>query len=213
HDRAIIDPDKRREFTRSYVERYLRTLRFRDTVLQTRLEPERIEQKLFSVPDLQFGGGQRLSVRGTHGANQVSLDALGRQRVALLRDPQAGFFVKGRFRRQYLILPQSVAESWGERFVADLTRSVDELYPEGGGYKPELITYKDRGPRTYRDQGRAILDALGQRIFEPAYALVMLHSTSDRKIREHDALAAMVMRELRKRDVIAAVNHSDMGTE
>ena len=211
HDRAIIDPDKRREFTRAYVERYLRTLRFGNTALQTRLEPERIEQRLFTVPDLQFGGGQRLSMRGTRGANQVSLDALGKKRVALLRDPQAGFFVKERFRRQYLILPQSVAESWGERFVVDLTRSVDELYPDGGGYKPELITYKDRGPRTYRDQGRAILDAIRGRNLQSAFALVMLHHTSDRKLRDHDALAAMVVRELRRHDIYAAVNHSLMG--
>jgi hypothetical protein len=130
-----------------------------------------------------------------------------------LKDSRAGFFVKEPFRRQYLMLPQSIAESWGGQYVADLKRTVDQLYPEGGGYKPEIMTYKDRAPRTYRDQGKAICEAVGQRILEPAYALVMLHSTSDRKLREHDALAAMVVRELRKSDVIAAVNHSDMGDE
>jgi hypothetical protein len=213
HDKAIIPPEIRREVTRGYVERYLSKLQFKGKTLKLARNAERTERKQFAVPDLEFGGGRKLSVRGTLGATTTSLDDLGRRRIGLLRDSAAGFFVKETFRRQYLILPQSIAESWGSQFVADLKRAVDQLYPEGGGYKPELITYKDRGPRTYRDQGKAICETLGQRMFEPAYALVMLHSTSDRKVREHDALAAMVVRELRKRDVIAAVNHSDMGTE
>jgi hypothetical protein len=213
HDKAIIPPEIRREVTRGYVERYLSNLQFKGKMLKLARNAERTERKQFAVPDLEFGGGRKLSVRGTPGATTTSLDDLGRRRIGLLRDSGAGFFVKETFRRQYLILPQSIAESWGSQFVADFKRAVDQLYPEGGGYKPELITYKDRGPRTYRDQGKAICETLGQRMFEPAYALVMLHSTSDRKVREHDALAAMVVRELRKRDVIAAVNHSDMGME
>lgn len=213
HDKAIIPPEIRREVTRSYVERYLLNLQFKGKVLKLARSAERTERRQFAVPDLEFGSGYKLSVRGTPGASAASLDDLGRKRINLLRDRNAGFFVKERFRRQYLILPQSSAESWGAQYVADLKRAVDQLYPEGGGYKPEVITYKDRGPRTYRDQGKAICDTLGQRILEPAYGLVMLHSTSDRKICEHDALAAMVVRELRKVDVIAAVNHSDMGSE
>ncbi len=213
HDKAIIAPEIRRDVTRDYVERYLSNLQFKGKVLKLARNAERTERRQFAVPDLEFGCGQKLSVLGTPGATVASLDDLGRKRINLLRDRKAGFFVKERFRRQYLILPQSIAESWGTQYVADLRRAVDLLYPEGGGYKPEVITYKDRGPRTYRDQGKAICEALGQRILEPAYGLVMLHSTSDRKIREHDALAAMVVRELRKVDVIAAVNHSDMGSE
>lgn len=211
HERAIIPPPIRRGLTLGYVERYLTNLRFKVTTLRVSPDAERIEQKVFPVPDFEFGRGRKLSVRGTAGASQVSLDNLGRKRIDLLRDNQAGFFIKERFRRQYLILPQSVQESWGQRFTADLTRVVDEYYPEGGGYKPDIITYKDRGPRTYRDQGKAILEAIGNRILESAYALVMVHPTSDRKVREHDALAAMVVRELRERDIYAAVNHSEMG--
>jgi hypothetical protein len=213
HDKAIIPPEVRRDVTRGYVERYLSNLQFKGKILKLARNAERTERKQFAVPDLEFGRGRKLSVRGTPGASVASLDDLGRKRMNLLRDGKAGFFVKEPFRRQYLILPQSIAESWGGQYETDLKRTVDQLYPEGGGYKPEVITYKDRGPRTYRDQGKAICDALGERILESAYALVMLHSTSDRKLREHDALAAMVVRELRKRDVIAAVNHSDMGDE
>lgn len=211
HERAIIPPHIRRDLTARYVSQYLTKLRFKEMTLRVDAEPERIRQQVFPVPDLEFGNGCTLSVRGTEGANQVSLDNLGRRRIDLLRRQEAGFYVKEPFRKQYLILPQSVAESWGTQFVNDLTRVVDELYPEGGGYKPEIVTYRDRGPRTYRDQGKAVLEALERHILEPAYAMVMVHRTTDRQVREHDALAAMVIRGLRERDIFAAVNHSEMG--
>lgn len=211
YSRAIMPPHIRREQIRRYVTEYLGKLHFGNITLNVSDEPERIEQTMFAVPDIEFGNGRKLTVRGTPGASQASLDSLGRKRIDLLRDGNAGFYVKERFRRQYLIMPQSVAESWGEQFLSDLTRTVDELYPEGGGYKPELVTYKDRGPRTYREQGKAILEAVAGHFMEPAFALVMLHHTSDRKRREHDLLAAMVIRELRKKDIFAAVNHSEMG--
>lgn len=211
HQGAILPPHIRREQASRFVGEYLTDLRFNQIAVRVSCEPERIERKFFRVPDFEFGNGCKLSVRGTTGASQVSLDALGRKRIDLLRDAHAGFYVKERFRRQYLILPQSVWESWGERFVADLKQAVDNLFPEGGGYKPDIITYKDRGPRTYRDQGKAILEAVGDGFMESAYGVVMLHPTSDRKVREHDLLAAMVIRELRKNDIFAAVNHSEMG--
>ncbi len=211
HQGAILPPHIRREQASRFVGEYLTDLRFNDIAARVSREPEGTEQRFFRVPDFEFGNGRKLSVRGTPGASQVTLDALGRKRIDLLRDSRAGFYVKERFRRQYLILPQSVWESWGERFVADFRQAVDNLYPEGGGYKPEIITYKDRGPRTYRDQGKAILEAVGDRFMESAYALVMLHPTTDRKVRDHDLLAAMVIRELRKKDIFAAVNHSEVG--
>jgi hypothetical protein len=211
HESAILPPPIRRERARGFVSEYLTSLRFGDITLRVATAPEQVQRRSFQVPDLEFGKGRRLSVRGTPGATQVSLDNLGRARLDLLRNHNAGFHVKERFRRQYLILPVSVWESWGDRFLGDLKRTVDSLYPEGGGYKPEVITYKDRSPRTFRDQGKAILEAVATPFMESAYAMVMIHPTADRRARQHDPLAAMVIRELHKKDIYAAVNHSEMG--
>ncbi|MGH8571557.1 MAG: hypothetical protein ACREX8_03140, partial [Gammaproteobacteria bacterium] len=112
-----------------------------------------------------------------------------------------------------LFLPQSVADSFGEKFVADLSRTVDELYPHGGGYDPIVVPYMDRGPRTFVEQGNAILAAADVHCTKPGYGLVMIHHTSDRAIRQHDQLAAMIIRRFREFDVFAAVNHSAMGQE
>ncbi len=138
---------------------------------------------------------------------------IGRTRAELLRDLGAGFYSRDRLDRQYLFLPQSVADSWGGEFLTDLKRVVDELYPQGGGYDPIVVPYNDRGPKTFVDQGNAIRAAAEEHCKKDGFALVMIHHTSDRRHRQHDQLAAMVVRELRKLDVYAAVNHSAMGRE
>ena len=211
HSRAIVAPDSRHAMINLVVRRYLKNLRFKDVVLRVGDRPERVPRKKFVVPDVEFGNGCKLSVQGTDGTNHVKLEDLGSRRIGLLRREDVGFFVKEPFRRQYLVLPESVFESWGSRYVIDLRQTVDELYPEGGGYRPEIVTYQDHGPRTYRDQGAAIIESLKHHLLDSAYALVMVHRTNDRRLRDHDALAAMVIRELRERDIFGAVNHSQMG--
>lgn len=211
YERAIMPPYIRRREIQRYVAQYLKALRFSHITLRVGEDPERVERRFFQVPDIEFGRGRKLSVRGTAGAVGTGLGDLGRKRLELLRDRKAGFFVREPFRRQYLVLPESVHQSWGEQFISDLKRTVDDLYPDGGGYLPDVVTYKDRGPRTYREQGKAILEAIGDTFMESAFALVMLHPTSDRRLRQHDLLAAMVIRELRNKDIFAAVNHSEMG--
>jgi hypothetical protein len=143
----------------------------------------------------------------------VSLEGVGATRAALLRDKRAGFFVTDPLDRQYLVLPKSVADSWGKQFIADLRRAVDEMYPQVQGYDPIVITYNDRGPRTYVDQGNAILEAVQAECNKAGYVLVMIHHTTDRHYRDHDKLAAMVVRRLRELDLPAAVMHSATGQE
>jgi hypothetical protein len=205
HCKSLIPPHARRPLTRDFVEQYLSRLSFGTTRLNVDTRPIIVPARMFSVPDFKFGNGVVLSVRGTLGAQHVSLDRLGVTRAALLRDPKAGFFHTEPLDRQYLILPQSVAESLGGRFVDDLRQAVDELYPQEHGYAPEIVTYNDRVKRTFAQQGKAILDAVKLKCGKPGYAVVMVHQTSE-KI--EDPLAAMVIRELRELNITAAVIHS-----
>jgi hypothetical protein len=167
---------------------------------------------MFLIPDYRFGNDTILSVRGTPGAQPVSLDALGRTRAALLRDKSVGFYSTDPLERQYLFLPQSVFDSWGNQYVKDLRRSVDEMFPQEHPYAPIVVTYNDRKPRTFVEQGNAILDAAKAGCPKPGYGVVMVHHTGS-GIRQHDQLAAMVIRKLRELDVWVAVNHSAMGQE
>ena len=208
---ALMKTEDRRGRTHRFVDRYLRSLRFSDAQLKLGSEPMAVPQKMFLLPDYEFGNGRRLSVRGTPGAEQVSLDTIGKMRMALLRDRQAGFYVRDPLQRQYLILPQSVQDSFGSAFVKDLKAQVDELYPQEQGYDPIVVTYNDRVQRTFVEQGNAILEAVRRHCTRQGFAVVMIHDTHDRRVRQHDQLAAMVIRKMREMDIPTAVMHAATG--
>jgi hypothetical protein len=219
HERSILPPWQRQKLASDFVRRYLTRLRFGDLQLCVAKDPLRIPPQMFTVPDLKFGNSRVLSVRGTPGAQHVSLDGLGSARLALLKDKSAGFYKRGPLDRQYFIMPQSVYESYGKRFMEDLAHAVHDLYPRDDGdgkrlsYEPVIETYNDRVPRTFPYQGNAIMESVKVKCKKPGYAVVMIHHTTDRRIREEDQLAAMVVRELRKLDIYGAVMHSSAGYE
>lgn len=212
HGSTIIPPHRRRYAIHQFVRQYLRRLKFGNTYLQLAETPVTIPHQMFIVPDLRFGNSTVLSVRGTPGTRHVSLDELGNTRMSLLRDKRVGFFSRDSLDRQYLIVPQSVADSYGTRFKDDLKQAMNELFPDD--YDPIVVTYNDRVPKTYARQGNAILEAVETKCTMSGYAVVMIHHTDDRGTREEDQLGAMVIAELRKRfDITAAIVHSAVGLE
>lgn len=219
HGKSILPPWQRRRVTFDFVRRYLTRLRFGNLQLYVSKDPISIPARIFTVPDFKFGNSKVLSVRGTPGAQHVSLDNLGSTRLALLKDRSAGFYKRGALDRQYFIVPQSIHESYGKRFLEDLPHAVDDLFPREDGdhkrssYEPIVVPYNDRVPRTFPYQGSAIMEAVRAKCKRPGYAVVMIHHTTDRRLRDEDQLAAMVIRELRKLDIFAAVMHSAVGHE
>lgn len=211
---TILAPHERRRLIHGFVKDQLSKLRFGDVQLQLADEPVRVRPQICQVPDLEFGGKRILSVRGTPGAQHVGLDQLGRTRLDLLRDKSAGFVVQAPLDRQYLILPQTVADSWGDEFRRLLSRAVDDLYPQESGYAPVVVTYNDRVPRNVGRQGTEILKAAKSQCTKAGYAVVMIHHTDDRRRRGEDQLAALVMRELRDQcDIPSAIIHSATGND
>lgn len=189
-----------------------REIKFGKITLKVACIPEQVSQKIFTLPDYRFGNNHRLSVRGTKGTMQVTLDQVGRKRLELLSSQKAGMYVQEPFDRQYLLLPQTVGDSFGSEFVQDLTKTVDQLYPAGGGYKPQIIYYPDRGFRTYIEQGRAILQTVEDHRLQPGYGIVMLNYTPT-FARQHDPLAALVVRKLKEYDLYVATIHSATGKD
>lgn len=213
HSHTILKPHIRRSAIHQLVEKYLREIKFGNITLKVAGTPEQVSQEMFTLPDYRFGNNYRLSVRGTEGATQVSLNQVGQRRLELLSSPDAGVYVREPFDRQYLLLPQTVGDSFGSKFVQDLKKAVDQLYPAGGGYKPQVIYYPDLGFRTYVEQGRSILKTVEEHQLQPGYGIVMLHHTPNRLPRQHDPLAALVIRELKNHDLYVATIHSATGKE
>lgn len=210
---TILPPHIRHQLIHDYRNRYLNQLNFGETVLRVASNLKKVNQKIIPFPDYKFGNGHQLSVRGNQNTTQLNLRDLGQKRAEFLKKKEIGFYVKEQFDRQYLLLPESVQDSFGCKFLEDLKGTINKMYPEGGGYDPIVISYRDRKPFTWKAQGKAILEAAEENKLKPGYALVMIHHTTDSQTRQHDQLAAMVIRELRKFDVYASVIHSKVGKE
>ena len=73
HGRSLLPPEQRRKQTRAFVDQYLRDLRFGNTRVRISTDPLRRAQEAFQLPDLAFGNGAVLSVRGTPGATRAKL--------------------------------------------------------------------------------------------------------------------------------------------
>ena len=212
HGQSILRPDHRRDLIHKFVRENLIDLRLGTTSVELEKKPVELEPRMFSVPDVRFGNNKVLSVRSTPNAQHTSLDVLGKARLELLRDRTAGFFTRDPLQRQYLILPQTVSDSYGIQLIEDLKRAMRDLFPHD--YSPILVTYNDRTARTFAKQGNAILEAVSE-CTKPGYAVVMIHHTTDRQEGAEDQLAAMVIRKLFDHDpqILAAVMHSDVGRE
>jgi hypothetical protein len=210
HRLTMPAPHRRYGLTRQYARHYLQNLRLGDTRIEVDLHPLRVRRCTITVPDLRFGHGQVLSVRGTPGARQINLAKLGEARLAMLRDERAGFYVNTPLDRQYIIIPRSICDSMGDPFLNGLKATTDSLFPQPGGYCPTVIPWNDHGKKSFVRQAHAVFEAVASFCVQPGYGVVMLHRTNDRAHRQEDQLAAAVVRELFERHQLrVGVIHCD----
>lgn len=214
HAGTILQPHVRREQILEVVQQYLGNLKMGRNSIEVSRTPLAVpqEMRMFTVPDLRFGNDKVLSVRQSEGALATTLDMLGKKRQELLMSQEAGFFVSKPLDQQYLIMPTSVYRSWGKKFADDVKREVVRQYPTGE-YNPQVLHYDDSGKKTFVEQGRKIRKFIQSRKLKPGFAVIMIHTVEDQKLREEDQLAALVIRELRKQDIYSAVIHSNTGQE
>ncbi|MBI2924209.1 MAG: hypothetical protein HYY24_00710 [Verrucomicrobia bacterium] len=214
HGRTLLAPHVRRRMIEEFTASYLSQLRLDGQSF--RLSPRSVEipKQHFEVPDFRFGGNKMLSAKGTAGAIRVSLEELGKTRLALLSDKDTGFFTATPFQRQFFFVPESIRQSWGPQFLKDLSDAVDNLYEVETKYEPIVVPYNDsRGP-TWVDQGQAIVASAGEHGARGGFAVVMLHEPGQRRARQEDQLAAYVLRRLWENfDIRAAVMHTETGSE
>ena len=211
HHETPINPQERYRQIDRLVRKFLKRVRVGNTTLTVSERPGRVSAKPFSVPSLRFGNDAVLALDGDNQDDYAAIKDYGQSRLTLLKDNKAGFYDQSRLNRQYLVLPQSVWNSFGAQFLKSLAGEVEELYPAGGGYDPEIIVYDDlNSRRNFGGQSRAIKKAMGNHLIKPGYALVMVHRY-ERRQRSADQLAAWTVREFPSQfDLKADVIHTDM---
>ena len=208
---TVIEPyDRHRQINR-LVKMFLKRVPVGNVALSVSEQAGHTRTKPFWPPDLRFGKDETLSFDRSERNTGPALKNYGRSRLTLLKDEKAGFFEQSPLDRQYLVWPKGVENSYGSQFLKELKEQVDDLYPNGGGYDPEIIAYDDLNfKRGFVGQSRAIRKAVETTNVRPGYALVMVHRY-DRRPRSADQLTAWTVKEFpRLFDLKAAVIHTDM---
>lgn len=216
HEQSIISPFQRRRKTHIVRRNYLSKLSYGGIRLNVADKPIQVEKRLFTFPDQLFGNQAILSVVGTPGATLTTADEVGRHRKQLLRSTEGGCYVNRAYERQYLVLPESLANSFGKtQFLKDLKREVDQLHPTKGGWNPEIISYNDRNTKDSMELGFEILAQLQKNINLRAggYALIVVPQLSRKKRTQDDLATLCVVQGHDLFNLEVAIMHTDTLTK
>lgn len=213
HRKSIIDPFYRRRLIRIVYKNYLTKLKFGDFSLRINPQPVTVKRRKFLAPDVCFDQDRILSVRGTKGAIQTTMDRLGRKRKELLNKDNAGFYTNAEFEAQYFLVPATAYYMYANEryFLNDLGFQVNKMHSSEAAWKPVPIIYDNRNKTTPADIGFAILQALEEKVAKKSggYAFVMLPSGVEKEKRQHDELAALVVSQFQEEyNITASIMHS-----
>lgn len=203
--RALPAPETRRAEIIDFVQQRLNGLQLGRTTISVDSSPAVLPTKRLTVPDLQFGRDQVLSVARTAGTIPIDLASLGTKREDLLV-AQGGLFKAEPLGRQYLVLPRSIQNTYGPAYIQDLTAALLRLHAKAN-YSPVVIYYDDQRRGNFAEQGAVIVQAITQPARGPGHALIMVHRDRYRAKRTEEKLAAYLVRNLQP-DILTAVVHS-----
>ena len=212
HRDTILPPHQRRSLIKAFVSNSLAGIDSPNLKVRVSSDAVTVPKRVFLPPDIEFGHGVVLSVRGSQDSSYVSLENLGRERLGALRDPKIGPYSRKPLDRQYFVVPRSVADSYGPAFIGDLETAVSALYAQEVPYSPTIIQYDDRVEKTFPAQASAVLGAVEAAGLEPGYGIVMIHEVG-RGRGEHDQLAAMLMTKLREQELFVSIIHTKVPGE
>jgi hypothetical protein len=215
HWKAIMPPHIGRQEIQFVVQKYLNGWKFQGIPIQLSDKMVEIECGVMDPPELEFGGGKVLSVRGNSSEIRTTLEELGSSKRRLLHSTDAGFFVKKQLDRQYLILPKSMYETFGRKYVEDLKSNFRALYSPDGKveYDPIIITYNDSAGQSIYTLGNEIIESAVKSIsglFYSGYGMVVIPRINPGRPGKEDELANLVMREFRKRGIYVSIAHTDV---
>jgi len=213
HRLTIKPPHIRREQIRFVVDKFLSDLHFNEVRMQLG-DPIQLEESKFLFPDLEFGHNKVLSVRNS-GTHNILEKEFSRMKKTMLYSDTAGIYTKKKFDKQYLIIPNSVLETFGEKLITDIKNEVNRLFSDIDEitYDPIIIPYDDSVQKSVVRLGSSILTAIEENKIDYGYAVVMIPEIPSKRMKKEDELANLVLTESRKRDLFVSIIHTKVSTD
>ncbi|MHA1169496.1 MAG: hypothetical protein ACTSRU_16845, partial [Candidatus Hodarchaeales archaeon] len=210
HNKTILEPHIRRKTIRFLLDSYFIKSKFGKSELRISRNPVPSQTTAFTIPDLEFGHNTILSVTGTPGSVRTTLSNFPFKKQELYRDAEIGPYSIRNFDQQYLVLPNSVRDSYGSEYRLDLCDEIEVLSGESlrNSYDPIVIGYDDTVEHSVYRLGQEILKAIDSNVQSSGYMLIMIPRIKSSVTNAEDELANLLMRELREKDLYASIVHT-----
>lgn len=214
HRLTIKAPYLRRREIEYEINKHFRVLEFNGKII----ELSRVisyPEKIFIIPDLEFGNNRILSVRNTPASTKSDLHSFPKMKKHLLYSEDAGIYTKDMFDKQFIIMPKSVLDTFGKHVINDIKNEVNRLFSNHDRikYDPIIIPYNDSVQKSVARVGNEILRVVDDHKIDYGYGLVMIPKIPSKRMIKEDELANLVMRELRKRDLYVSIIHTKISGE
>lgn len=214
HRTTIKPPHIRRRDIEYVVNKHFRNLSFNGQQLVLS-GPISYPEVNFSIPDLRFGNNKVLSLMNTPGALTSDISRFPFMKKYLLYSPDAGIFTKEMFDKQFIIMPKSILDTFGNHVIDDIKLEVNRLFLGDAEvhYEPIIIPYNDSVQKSVPRVGNEILGAVDDFRIDYGYGIVMIPTLPSKRMTKEDELANLVMKELRKRDLYVSIIHTKTSSE
>lgn len=215
HSKTIKFPDKRYGEIQFIVDAYLRDLKFGEIKIKFSKKPLSIEEQKILVPDLEFGKNKVLSVRRTPGTVYSTLKDFGKNKKSLMYTEDAGIYSKKPFDKQYVFLPHSVLDTFGNKFVENLKEEAEKIFSHDSEiyYDPTVIGYDDSVQRSAYQLGNQILKTIEQLNLNPGFGVVMIPNIPSTHVRKEDILENLLMKKLREKGIYVSIIHTSVAQD
>lgn len=212
HSKTIIPPHLRRRDIEFFVRTHLRNLNFQGIPIVLSEKMIDVQTEVLIPPDLLFGNGKILSVRSGNGKIGCSIENFGMMKNALLYAKDAGYFARKVLDQQYIVMPKSAMTTYGETYIEDIKAQVRKAYSPDGlfPYNPAIIEYDDSIRQSIYELGKKIISEVEKSVFFSGYGLIVIPRLRSEYGTKEDALANLLMTELRKKGVFVSISHTDM---
>jgi hypothetical protein len=146
HKIAIIPPQQRLNDITGFVQRFVSGVEIGGQGIEIANEPYSVYKQIFSIPVLKFGNEKLLDIEN----NDIPIGDYPRERLKLLRDPQAGFWDKRSLQQQWVIASKEIQNTIWPDFKSNLSAQLSEFYDQSYKYEPTEIWYEDFGDELFR---------------------------------------------------------------
>jgi hypothetical protein len=176
HRQAILDPTTRFARAAQIASTYFQRAELLGRPLRVSTSPLEIERRVFAMPSQRFGHGRILAVDQSDtelATDHAPLDLLGKSRLRLLQDPNAGPLVSNPFDRQWLLVPDGLPRSINDDFRQRFETAMHGVSGQAD-YRVQVVVYNDKDARSLYQQVAAIRAAIAANKIDRGYALLVL---------------------------------------